>query len=315
MKFKQPLTISFLQTFLQATVLGSMDNIVYGINEIHRIEKGDICFVDHPKYYDTCLHSKADIILINTHDVTYPRGKTLLIVPQPFEAYLKIITHFFPTEYPSESLLHKTPIGKNSIIMPMVYIGPNVTIGNDCIIHAHVSLVGNITIGNHVVIQPNTVIGSDAFYYNSKKNREIWYKKMNSCGEVVIEDYVEIGANCTIDRGVTADTRIGKGTKIDNLVQIGHDTQIGKNCIIASQVGIAGGVLIEDGVTIWGQVGISKTLRIGHNATILAQTGVPSSLEANKVYFGYPAQEASEKRRELVWIKRIPQLWKKVMDK
>ena len=135
---------------------------------------------------------------------------------------------------------------------------------------------------------------------------------MESCGRVVIEDDVEIGAGCTIDRGVSGDTVIGRGTKFDNQVHIGHDSVIGKNCLFAAQVGVAGAVDIKDGVILWGQVGVSKTLTIGENAVVLAQTGVPSSLEGNKTYFGYPAEEASYKRRELVWVKRIPEIWEKL---
>jgi UDP-3-O-[3-hydroxymyristoyl] glucosamine N-acyltransferase len=138
---------------------------------------------------------------------------------------------------------------------------------------------------------------------------------MASCGRVVIEDYVEIGAGCTIDRGVSGDTLIGAGTKMDNLVQIGHDTVIGKNCLFAAQVGIAGATIIEDNVILWGQVGVSKTLTIGKDAVLYAQSGVPASLEGDKNYFGSPAMEAKEKMKELVWIKRIPELWERVMGK
>ena len=152
------------------------------------------------------------------------------------------------------------------------------------------------------------------FIITQKKNREVWYKKMQSCGNVIIEDFVEIGAGCTIDRGVTATTKIGTGTKMDNMVHVGHDSDIGTNCLIAAQVGIAGAVKIENGVTLWGQVGVSKTLTIGANAVVLAQSGVPSSLKGGKTYFGYPAEDASVKKRELVWIKRIPEMWKKVMQ-
>ena len=155
----------------------------------------------------------------------------------------------------------------------------------------------------------------DAFYYNKKTNRDIHYKKMSSCGRVILEDFVELGANCTIDRGVSGDTVIGAGTKIDNLVHIGHDTEIGKNCLFAGQVGIAGATKIEDNVILWGQVGVSKTLTIGKNAVVYAQSGVKDSIEGNKVYFGSPVEDAREKMKEFVWIKRIPQLWEKVMGK
>ena len=170
-------------------------------------------------------------------------------------------------------------------------------------------------IGDNVIIQSGTVIGSNSFYYNTKKDREIWYKKMPDCGRVIIEDAVEIGAGCTIDRGASHDTIIGMGTKMDNMIHIGHDTVMGKNCLIAAQVGIAGVVTIKDGVTLWGQVGVSKTLTIGENVVIYAQSGVGGDLEPNKAYFGSPVQDAKIKTRELVWVKRIPELWEKVMGK
>ncbi len=245
--------------------------------------------------------------------ITLPEGKTLLIVKDPFEAYLKIVNHFRPLCIAKKNISDTALVREGTIIMPNVFIGEQVKIGKNCIIHSNVSILDYTEIGDHVIIQSGTVIGSDAFYYNTKKNRDVWYKKMASCGNVIIEDEVEIGANCTIDRGVTATTRIGRGTKIDNLVHIGHDVMVGKNCLFAAQVGIAGATTIEDGVTLWGQVGVSKTLTIGSNTTILAQSGVGTTLEGNKIYFGSPVEEASIKKRELIWIKRIPELWKKVM--
>jgi len=199
------------------------------------------------------------------------------------------------------------------VILPGAYVGNNVRIGKDCIIHPNVVIMDHCVIGNNVIIQPGTVIGSDAFYYNKKTNRDVHYKKMLSCGRVVIEDDVEIGANCTIDRGVTADTIIGAGTKFDNLVHIGHDTVVGKNCLFAAQVGVAGATTIEDEVILWGQVGVSKTLTIGKGAELYAQSGVPASLEGGKKYFGSPVEDAKNKMKEFVWIKRIPLLWEKVM--
>jgi UDP-3-O-[3-hydroxymyristoyl] glucosamine N-acyltransferase len=314
MKFPAPVSIQWIANLIQATLSGNPDAQVTGINEIHRVEAGDLAFVDHPKYYDTCLNSAATFIIINTKEVNIPTGKTILVVPDPFEAYLKIVDHFRPFVPANKTISDTAVIGEGTVIMPNVFIGQHVRIGKNCTIHPNVSLLDYSIIGDNVVIQAGTVIGSDAFYYNTKKNREVWYKRMQSCGWVHIEDDVEIGAGCTIDRGVTADTRIGKGSRIDNMVHIGHDTLVGKNCLFAAQVGIAGGTIIEDGVTLWGQVGVSKTLTIGANAIVLAQSGVPSSLAGGKTYFGYPAEEASTKRRELVWIKRIPELWKKVMD-
>lgn len=314
MKFPAPVTVEWIAQLIHAEVEGNTQSDVLGINEIHKVEKGDLVFVDHPKYYNTCLSSAADFIIINTKAVDIPNGKTILVVADPFEAYLTIVNHFRPFTATTVAQNKDSIIGEGTVIMPNVFIGKEVRIGKDCIIHPNVSLLDYTEIGDRVIIQAGSVIGGDAFYYNTKKNREVWYKKMQSCGSVVIEDDVEIGAGCTIDRGVTAETRIGRGTRMDNMVHIGHDVTVGKNCLFAAQVGIAGGTNIEDGVTLWGQVGVSKTLTIGANAVVLAQSGVPSSLAGGKTYFGYPAEDASLKRRELVWIKRIPELWKKVME-
>jgi UDP-3-O-[3-hydroxymyristoyl] glucosamine N-acyltransferase len=313
MKFPSPVSVGVLAELISAEIVGNTAGHATGINEIHKVEEGDVVFVDHPKYYDKCINSAATFIIINKKVDVVPDGKALLVHDQPFEAYLEIVRHYRPfrphTSIKSESAV----IGHSSYLAPNVFIGNDVIIGEHCVIHPNVTILDNCIIGDHVIIQAGTVIGSDAFYYNTKKDREVWYKKMDSCGTVIIEDNVEIGANCTIDRGVTAETRIGKGTKLDNLVHIGHDTTVGKNCLFAGQVGIAGGTTIEDGVILWGQVGVSKTLTIGKNAVVLAQSGVPSDLEGNKTYFGTPVEDASVKRRELVWVKRIPELWKKVM--
>lgn len=314
MKFPAPVTIQWIAGLIQAEVIGDASATATGINEIHKVEEGDLCFVDHPKYYATCLNSAATHIIINTKDVEVPAGKTLLVINEPFEAYLAIVNHFRPFTPATKPVNDSAIIGEGTVIMPNVFIGKDVKIGSNCVIHPNVTINDYTEIGNNVVIQAGTVIGSDAFYYNTKKNREVWYKRMQSCGNVVIEDFVEIGAGCTIDRGVTASTVIGRGTKMDNMVHIGHDTFVGKNCLFAAQVGIAGATIIEDGVTLWGQVGVSKTLTIGENAVVLAQSGVPSSLKGNKVYFGYPAEEASTKRRELIWIKRIPEMWEKLKN-
>lgn len=314
MKFPSPVSVQWIADLIGAEVLGNTESRATGINEIHRVESGDLCFVDHPKYYDKCLRSEASYIIINTKEVSIPEGKALLIVSEPFEAYLKIANHFRPFVPATKSISDSSKVGAGTVIMPNVFIGQHVTIGKGCIIHPNVTILDYTEIGDNVIIQAGTVVGSDAFYYNTKKNREVWYKKMQSCGHVVIEDFVEIGAGCTIDRGVTADTRIGAGTKMDNQVHIAHDVIIGKNCLFAAQVAIAGGTTLKDGVTLWGQVGISKTLTIGNNVTVLAQSGVGKDLEDNTVHWGSPSEDALTKKRELIWIKRIPELWKKVMD-
>jgi UDP-3-O-[3-hydroxymyristoyl] glucosamine N-acyltransferase len=312
MKFPTPVSLTWLADFLGARLLGNTGASASGINEIHKVEKGDLVFVDHPKYYKKCLESAASFIIIN-QAVECPPGKALLIVEQPFEAYQKIVRHFRPFEGATQSISPGSSIGKTSYIYPNVFIGNHVQIGERCTIHPNVTIMDHCVIGDDVVIQAGTVIGSDAFYYNTNKNRPSWYKRMLSCGRVLIEDDVEIGAGCTIDRGVSGDTVIGSGSRLDNMIHVGHDTVIGKNCLLAAQVGIAGAVEIGNGVILWGQVGVSKTLSIGDNAVVLAQSGVGGTIEPGKIYFGSPADDASIKKRELIWIKRIPELWKKVM--
>jgi UDP-3-O-[3-hydroxymyristoyl] glucosamine N-acyltransferase len=308
MKFPSPVSIEWIATLINARIEGNTTGFATGINEIHKVEEGDLVFVDHPKYYTKCIDSAASFIIID-QSTECPAGKALLIVEQPFEAYLKIVEQFRPF-HPATSMIDPTAtIGEGSYVAPNAFIGQHVSIGKNCTIHPNVSILEHCIIGDNVVVQSGSTIGSDAFYYNTKKNRDVWYKKMNSCGRVVLEDHVEIGAGCTIDRGVTHDTIIGEGTKMDNMVHIGHDVVVGKNCLFAAQVGIAGATTVEDGVILWGQVGVNKTINIGKNAIVMGQSGVANSLEGGKTYFGYTAEEAISKRREMIWIRRIPEIW------
>jgi UDP-3-O-[3-hydroxymyristoyl] glucosamine N-acyltransferase len=311
MRFPSPVSITWIADFIGAELLGNSGGQATGINEIHKVEPGDLVFVDHPKYYDKCINSAATFIIINKA-VDFPERKALLVVAEPFEAYLKIVRHFRPFEPANKLISDSARIGQGTVISVGAVVGNHVVIGENCVIHPNVVILDHCVVGNNVVIQAGTVIGSDAFYYNTKKNREVWYRRMESCGRVIIEDDVEIGAGCTIDRGVSHDTVIGRGTKMDNMVHIGHDTVVGKNCLFAAQVGIAGVVNVEDGVTLWGQVGVSKTLTIGANAVVYGQSGIGNNVEGGKAYLGSPIEDASIKRRELVWIKRIPEMWEKL---
>ncbi len=308
MKFIPAQTLESIANIISCKFQGVPDFPVLGMNEIHVVQPGDIVFVDHPKYYDKALESAATIILINK-EVTCPVGKALLISDDPFRDFNKLTLHFNPFIASKESISSSAIIGEGSIVQPNVFIGNHVKIGKNCLIHSNVSIYDNTIIGNNVSIHSGTVIGSDAFYY---KNRPQGFDKLISGGKVVIEDLVDLGANCTIDRGVTGDTTIGMGTKIDNQVHIGHDTIIGKKCLIASQTGIAGCVVIEDEVTLWGQVGITSGIIIGKKAVISAQSGVSKSLEGNKSYFGTPADDFRKKYKELANIKLIPELIDKI---
>lgn len=301
MKLPRVYTLKEIAKITGTTFVGSENFPVTGFNEIHVVEKGDIVFVDHPKYYDKALQSKATIVLINK-EVTCPDGKALLISDDPFRDFNKLSKHFNPFEKAIGLKAVTAKIGVNTVIQPNVFIGNNVTIGDHCLIYPNVVIYDNCKIGNNVTIHAGTTIGADAFYY---KRRPEGYDKLVSNGSVVIEDNVDIGSLCTIDRGVSGNTTIKKGTKLDNQVQVGHDTIIGENCLMAAQVGIAGCCVIEDNVTMWGQSALVSGITIGKGAVLLGQSAASKSLEGGKTYFGSPAQEARKKMQELAQISML----------
>lgn len=301
MKFPRHFSLHEIAELLQVKYVGDKHFPVLGMNEIHVVEYGDIVFVDHPKYYSKALESKASVVLINKK-VNCPEGKALLISKDPFSDFNKLTKHFNPFIIANSLISNTAKIGEGTIIQPNVFIGNEVIIGENCLIHPNVSIYDNCIIGNNVTIHSGSILGADAFYY---KKRPTGYDKLISGGGIEIQDNVDIGACCTIDRGVTANTTIKKGTKIDNQVQIGHDTIIGENCLIAAQTGVAGCVVIEDKVTLWGQVGTNSGIRIGEGAVILGQTGVTKSVEGGKTYFGTPVEESRKKLKEIVEIKRL----------
>ena len=304
MKFSKPHTLKEIANLLNVKYVGEDNFPVLGMNETHVVTPGDIVFVDHPKYYDKALNSAATIILINK-EVECPKGKALLLSEDPFSDFNKLSKHFKPFIASNVSISETAKIGNNTIIQPNCFIGNNVIIGNNCIIHANVTIYDNTIIGNNVIIHSGTILGADAFYY---KKRTEGFDQLLSCGRVVVEDHVGIGALCSIDKGVTGDTTIGYGTKLDNQVHVGHDTVIGKKCLIAAQTGIAGCVIIEDEVTLWGQVGTTSGITIGAKAVILGQTGVTKSIQGNATYFGTPIEESREKLKQLANIKKIPEI-------
>jgi len=310
MKFPKPHTLKEIANLIGTSYVGDDEFPVLGMNEIHVVEPGDIVFVDHPKYYDKALESAATIVLINK-EVDCPEGKALLVSDDPFRDFNKLTNHFKPFKSSNVAIANNAIIGEGTVIQPNCFIGNNVVIGKNCVIHSNVSIYDDSIIGDNVIIHAGTVLGASAFYY---KNRPEGYDQLKSGGRVVIEDNVDIGAACTIDRGVTADTTIKEGAKLDNQVQIGHDTIVGKKCLIASQVGIAGCTIIEDEVTIWGQVGVTSGVTIGKKAIISAKAGVSKSLEGGKHYFGIPADDFRSKYKEIASIRKIPEILEKLKD-
>lgn len=301
MRFPRPYSLKEIAHIAQCTYVGDADFPIIGIDEIHCAEKGDIVFVDHPKYYEKALRSEATVVLIN-QKVDCPQGKVLLISDDPFRDFVKIGQYF--TKQNKQTELHhpSVKIGEETYIAPNVFIGEGVCIGRNCYIHANVTIGDRSILGDNVIIHAGTVLGADAFYY---KKRESGYDKLKSVGNVIIENDVEIGANCTIDRGVTASTIIGEGTKLDNLIQIGHDTVIGKRCLIASQVAVAGCCVIEDEVTLWGQCGTASGIRIGAGAVVGAKSGITKSVKGGQLYMGMPAEEGKKLYKKYAFLNQL----------
>lgn len=302
MRLNQPKSVKEIANQLGCEFRG--DGFVKGISEIHCISEGDLSFADHPKYIKMALASNADVLILNEWPEDQ-KGKSVILSHDPFADFVKLIRYFRSFEASLESISQSSSIGKNTIISNGATIGNNVVIGDNCIIHPSATIYDHSIIGDNVIIHSGSVIGSDAFYFNRKPTG---YRKLYSCGRVIIGNEVEIGASCTIDRGSTGDTIIGAGTKMDNQVHVGHDTVIGKNCLFAAQVGIAGVVTIEDDVILWGQVGVQKDLTIGKGAVVFGQSGIGKDLLPNTTYFGSPVREARTKMKELAQIKRLPEM-------
>lgn len=269
------------------------------MNEIHKVTTGDLMFVDNDKYIQKSLDSDATAILIHKQ-LEAPAGKVLLVCPEPFDVYNKLAWEFRPASYLTESISSLAQIDPSVIIEPGVIIGPFVRIGAGSIIQANSYIGSHTEIGEHVVVQPGCIIGSDAFYYHKKNNE---YTSWRSIGKVVIHDRVEIGAASTIVRGVSGETIIGEGTKLDCQVHIGHGAVIGKNCLIAAQTALGGKVTIGDQVILYGQVGIAQNIRIGDRAILLAKTGVSKDLPGDITYFGVPALPVREIYKQMAYLR------------
>ena len=304
MKLDTPYTLKDISLLINADFKGDPGLLISGLNEIHMVEPGDLTFVDHPKYYDRALNSKATTIIINKK-IEHPNNKALIISNDPLKDYNSLVKKFKPFEKCDAPVSSTAQIGEGTILQPGVFIGNHVKIGNNCLIHSNVSIYDHCIIGDNVIIHANTVLGADPYYFQRRKNT---FLKLEPCGRVIIEDNVEIGALCSIDKGVSGDTIIGKETKMDNHCQVGHDTYIGKNCLIGSHAAIAGVTRIEDDVILWGRVAINKDIVIAKGTIILATSAINKSTEKGKTYFGVPAREARKMWKEIAAIRRLPEI-------
>lgn len=303
MKIQPNTTLKCVADFIEAKkMIGDPNHIISGLNEIHEVEEGDITFVDHPKYYNKALNSKATTIIINNEDVVCPEGKALLIHDNPFDAFIKLIKSYRKFEPATAMVSPKAEIGEGTVIEPGAFVAEHVKIGKNCIIHSNVSIYNHVIIGDNVIIQSGSVIGADACYFQRRKNN---FVKFESCGRVIIEDDVEIGALCAIDIGVTSDTVVGKGTKTDNHVQVGHDAKIGKYCFLGAHSAVGGVSVLKDNVSIWSMAAVNKDLVIAEGTTILAYSAVDKDTEPGVTYFGLPAEEVKKKWKELASLRSL----------
>ena len=301
MNFSTPIPVRQLAERIGATIIGDAEAVALGINEIHKVRTGDVTFSDVKKYFQKALDSAATIIILN-EAADCPEGKTLLLCEQPFEAYDSLIRAERPFLAQNILVAPTAKIAASTIIEPNVVIGNYVTIGENCYIQSNVVIQEYTEIGDNVTILAGSIIGTDAFYYKKKSDG---FHRWRSGGRVIIENNVDIGAGCTIAKGVSGDTIIGEGSKLDCQIHIGHGVVIGKNCLLAAQVGIGGKTIVGDGVVLYGQVGVAQNLHIGAGATVSAKSGVSKDLEAGKIYFGIPADDIRKKQRELATLRML----------
>ena len=308
--------------------------------EIHRVAAiedagaGDLTFFTNPKYARALKTTRASAVILSEKAESAPCA--MLRASHPYVAFARAVELFVPNNRPPAGIHRLAEVAPSAAIAPDAVIGPfavvgegarigartllyshvtvgaGANIGEDCVLHAHASIRERVHIGNRVVVQDGAVVGSDGFGFAT--NPDGTHHKIPQIGAVVIEDDVEIGANATIDRPAVGETRIGAGTKIDNLVQVAHGVMIGQNVLLAAQVGIAGSTTIEDSVTLAGQVGVSGHITVGKGTIATAQTGIPNSVDPGSFISGYPAISNRDWLKSSAVFRKLPELRKAIAD-
>jgi UDP-3-O-[3-hydroxymyristoyl] glucosamine N-acyltransferase len=306
---------------------GSLE--IRGVAGIREAAEGELTFLANSRYADSLGSTRASAILLARDGVAPPPGKAIIFCANPYLAFLQAIRYFAPEDRfapgvdptavvaddvsagPGCSIGARCVIegavvlGARVIIRPGVFVGAETRVGDDCFIHPNVTIRERVTIGRRVIIHSGTVVGSDGFGFVRDGERHL---KVPQIGTVAIGDDVEIGANCAIDRGTAGATRIGRGTKIDNLVHVAHNVTVGENTLLIAQVGISGSTEIGSNVTLAGQAGIGGHIKIGDNAVVGAQSGVMKSIPANERWSGYPARPHPENLRAQAAVARLGEM-------
>ncbi|MEQ1572996.1 MAG: UDP-3-O-(3-hydroxymyristoyl)glucosamine N-acyltransferase [Vicinamibacterales bacterium] len=307
---------------------------IAGVAGIQDARPGDLTFLANPKYQSVLSETRASAVLLREDGAAAPCA--MLRTRDPYLAFARAVGLFTPVSRPSPgvhsmaavaadaalgsgvsigafvSIGEGVRIGDGTIVYPNVTIGPGTRIGADCLIHSNVSLRERVTLGDRVVLQNGVVVGGDG--YGFVRRGDGTHEKIPQVASVVIEDDVELGANTTVDRPAVGETRIKAGTKIDNLVMIGHGVIVGRNVLMAAQVGIAGSTEIGDEVMFGGQVGVGGHLSIGRGTVAVGQSGITNSVPAGSTIAGYPAIDGREWRRASVIFRRLPELKKRIEE-
>ena len=327
-------TLKEIAELINGEVVGDDDIVITGISGIKEADEGDITFVANPKYFPLIEKTRASAIITSREIKTAP--KPIIRTDNPSLAFAKIVSSIVPCELTHPKGIHRTAIlgkdvslgrnvalgpytviednvsiGDNTIIYAGSYVGHHAKIGSNTLIYANVSIRERVTIGNQVVIQSGSVIGSDGFGFVTMEGR---HHRIPQVGTVIIEDNVEIGSNVTIDRARFDKTIIGRGTKIDNLVQIAHNVVIGENCFIVAQVGISGSATIGNNVTLAGQVGVAGHIKVGDNSIAMAKSGVSKSIPPGTTVWGYPAKPQKLAKRVNACVQNLPKLYNTIAE-
>jgi len=319
-------SVQEIATLLRGSVIGDPQQVITGISSLSEASPGDISFLANPKYAPFLAETRASAVLVAA---AQPGARAVqIVVANPDHAFATVVATFGPKPATMPRGIHPTArigeqvtigrdaaigplavisdgavIGARTVVFPHVFIGTEAVVGDDCTIYPQVSIRERCRIGDRVILHSGVVIGSDGFGYASVEGV---HHKIPQVGVVEIEDDVEIGANSTIDRARFGRTRIGQGTKIDNLVQIAHNVETGRHCIIVAQVGIAGSTRLGNHVTLAGQCGVGGHLEIGDHAIVTAKAGVSKNVPPKTVVRGFPAEEIKVKQAQEVAVRRLP---------